>query len=346
MVREVGRWEALRTTLGVAAATAMARGAVALAVVLALWGCRVPAAEAEPNAPVGAVNRTLLQAPVVRIELLSVNGESVPEKALAASMETIGEYLAGRIEVVDRGGIERPALEEDGTLAGRMEWPSLDWAAVERGEIALEPVSERTTWYRAREREGDGEGGKGGRVVAIVTELMDGSRLAYPMAEPTTILVAAISLEDGGPWVTGYHHDLAGIGDDKGATFDYAACGSMVVLNGSVIRERSGPFVSETKLWEYTLTHEIGHALGVPASATHARVLPGRGTHCTRPECVMYAAADWRTVLSGLLHGWPLDFCEACAGELRSAVAAGLENAGADRAGAGTGSGVEAGLGR
>jgi len=78
---------------------------------------------------------------------------------------------------------------------------------------------------------------------------------------------------------------------------------------------------STRNLWEWTLTHAAGHVLGVPAKNSHVWVVPGLGPHCTRPECVMYTGVDWRVVLSGLLHGWLIDFCASCAGELADARA-------------------------
>jgi predicted Zn-dependent protease len=92
-----------------------------------------------------------------------------------------------------------------------------------------------------------------------------------------------------------------------------------VVLCRSAIKRRSNWFVSEAKLAQWTLTHEIGHVLDVPASNTHKWLVPGLGVHCTRPECVMYTGLDWRVVVTGVLKGWPMDFCELCRGELERA---------------------------
>jgi hypothetical protein len=93
----------------------------------------------------------------------------------------------------------------------------------------------------------------------------------------------------------------------------------IVVLQPQAIQRRSGLFVKREKLWEWTLTHEIGHVLGVPASNTHTWAVPGLGNHCTRPECVMYTGFDWRVLWTGIVRGWPMEFCGLCAEELREA---------------------------
>jgi hypothetical protein len=94
----------------------------------------------------------------------------------------------------------------------------------------------------------------------------------------------------------------------------------MVILLREGIINRSGFFVNRDKLWEWTINHEIGHILGVPASREHAWIVPCLGgNHCTHPECVMYTGFDWRVLWTGLVRGWPLDFCEHCSRELREA---------------------------
>jgi hypothetical protein len=94
----------------------------------------------------------------------------------------------------------------------------------------------------------------------------------------------------------------------------------IVVLHDEAIARRSGLFVKREKLYEWTLTHEIGHALGVPAANSHTWVVPGLGgNHCTHPECVMYTGFDWRVLWTGIVRGWPIDFCRQCTEELRQA---------------------------
>lgn len=127
--------------------------------------------------------------------------------------------------------------------------------------------------------------------------------------EPGTILVAPI----GGVGVTGYQ-TWSGGGEGEPARTP------IVVVLPETIARRAGFFVKSDSLWEWTISHEIGHVLGVPASNSHAWVVPGLGgNHCTHPECVMYTGFDWRVLWTGIVRGWPMEFCAVCTGELEAA---------------------------
>src|SRR5690606_19379413 len=101
--------------------------------------------------------------------------------------------------------------------------------------------------------------------------------------EPTDILVVPAA----GDGVTGYLTWR----DDPALEGSRVA---VVVVHPEAIERVANPFVKAGKLLEWTLTHEIGHALGVPASHEHMWIVPGLGGHhCTHPECVMYTGFDW-----------------------------------------------------
>ncbi|MDX2131457.1 MAG: hypothetical protein SFY69_05355 [Planctomycetota bacterium] len=129
---------------------------------------------------------------------------------------------------------------------------------------------------------------------------------------PTTVLVVPAS----GAWVTGYATSRGEGEPGRGRR-------AVVVVMPEGIARRSGFFVRPSKLWEWTLVHEMGHVLGVPASSSHAWDVEGLGVHCTNPGCVMYTGFDWRVLWTGIVRGWPLEFCEDCARELREAGEAG-----------------------
>jgi hypothetical protein len=125
---------------------------------------------------------------------------------------------------------------------------------------------------------------------------------------PTTVLVVPVS----GRGVTGY---CAWRGEGEPGRGKAA----VVVVLPESMRARSNWFVREDRLWEWTLTHELGHVLGVPADASHAWRVPNLGVHCTDSACVMYTGFDWRVLWTGIVKGWPMDFCGRCRGEVERA---------------------------
>jgi hypothetical protein len=142
----------------------------------------------------------------------------------------------------------------------------------------------------------------------VLSRILDELGRQRPL-EPGTVLVVPV----GGVGVTGY---LSWRGDQR----EGAGQTPIVVLKPETVAHRSGLFVSAAKLSEWTLTHELGHVLNVPASNTHAWIVPGLGgNHCTHPECVMYTGFDWRVLWTGIVRGWPMDFCELCSAEIRAA---------------------------
>ena len=82
----------------------------------------------------------------------------------------------------------------------------------------------------------------------------------------------------------------------------------LIVLYGAVI--------GGDRTWEIVLTHEFGHALGIPWKKTHKWA----SNHCTYPTCVMYPRADFRSVWSAIVHlGLYDDYCRICTLELQEA---------------------------
>ena len=95
-----------------------------------------------------------------------------------------------------------------------------------------------------------------------------------------------------------------------------------VHLNKRKLERLAGPILRK-KAWELVMTHELGHAMGVPQDAGH-----DDGTsHCTNPRCVMYRCVDAKSLTAALFHGLPLDFCPQCQAELTSAPLPGLQTA-------------------
>lgn len=73
-------------------------------------------------------------------------------------------------------------------------------------------------------------------------------------------------------------------------------------------------------LWSFVLTHELTHALHVPARPWHG----WRAGHCTRPDCVLYPGLDVRSAWMTLRNlRRPRHACNWCADEVRAAMAEG-----------------------
>lgn len=262
-------------------------------------GCAVPPARPDPDASSGRVAAAQLNAPAFRLHLLEVGGATIPPAAIEGAVRTLQPYFAGPIQVIRHA----PTA-------------AFDWDA---GPF---PVREDGRFLTAADLGPDGERRLASPVdgllgIAGIPQVDDGveSMRILPLIEPGVALVCIMPGPSEGRGVTGYA-TLAARHPDR------AMHTGAVVLQDSVIRARSNWFISRTKLYQWTLTHELGHVLGVPADRSHIRTVPGLGgNHCTHPECVMYTGVDWRIVVSGLLHGWPMDLCAVCQDELRSARA-------------------------
>lgn len=285
----------------------MRHGAVLLAVVLAAWagGCSVSPRAADPAFGDREVNAELINTPVIRVEVLRVNDAWMPGNALERSLRYIEGLIAGQFEIVDRGVV---LLQEDadGRLSKPFSWPLMeDGRAVSPEDFGADRV------FRLSHAEGGVQG-------AVLVDYSGGEVKMEPLAAPGTVLMVVMPRDYAAGGVTGYHRSLARL-DEAGEVV--SGGGSMIVLQRRAIVEKSGGLVERSKLWEWTITHELGHALRVPAQAERMWSGPHPGAHCTRPECVMYAAADWRSVMSGLVNGWPLRFCGPCEGEIGAARA-------------------------
>lgn len=273
-----------------------------LVMALGLSACAAPPRPADLTLPSGAVRREFFEVEV-RVHRYSARGARVPDEAFAHAVATLERHLGRGVRVVDHGEMDS-GWGVDGPIA-----PILDGGR----PIGAAEIAGRGGRYLVAE----GAGVLGAIDQRVIAGYEESPTRALVLVEPGTILVVELPGPEGGAGVTGYATALA-----------VAAGGSterrtgVVVLSRSAIARRSGLFVSESRLAQWTLTHEIGHVLGVPASNTHIWKVPGLGPHCTHPECVMYTGLDWRVVVTGLLTGWPLDYCERCAAELGEARAA------------------------
>lgn len=260
-------------------------------------GCAVPPASPDPNAESGKVAIAQLNAPAFRLHIIETGDATLPPKALERTLRTLQAYLAGPIEV-----IHHPPIAAPDRSAGP--FPILDGDRIVTSADLPESGPYRLASPNA------------GLIGAIGLPTFDGETeftSLLPLIEPGVALVAVTPGPDDGRGVTGY-------ATRAGRDPDQAMIRGLVVMHDSVIQRRSNWFMPRSKLYQWTLTHELGHVLGVPADRTHIRYVQGLGGgHCTHPECVMYTGVDWRIVVSGLLHGWPMNFCEVCQEELRSA---------------------------
>jgi hypothetical protein len=205
----------------------------------------------------------------------------------------------GDIRLIDAGEWDFPA-DARGSLIEPFHWPlSLAHAGPPANRVDLAPNEK---WYTEDAQ---------GRRLTLTTTLADGRRRTLPFVRPNEILIAIIPSEQ--EKMNGW---CIGVPVDDGKPGIHLSW-SLIVLQADTINRHAGWFVDREKLWEQVIFHELGHALGVPANADHAWKGPAWGLHCTHPQCAMYPAVDWRSLLSGLLHGWPLDFCEKCRAELK-----------------------------
>jgi hypothetical protein len=266
-------------------------------VLLCVAGCAAPPHPADATLTSSEIRADLFTAPQVRLHRYSAAGARIPDAAFTEAVATIERHLGRGIEVIDHGE-QAGGWSADGPTApiqdgGRA--VSVSDVAAAGGRYTLAAADHGIVGVADRSSLPGHEG--------------EPSRL-LPLAEDGTIIVVEWPGTEDGGGVTGFTSMLV-IGSELKP--------GVVVLCRSAIHRRSNWFVSESKLTRWTLTHEIGHVLGVPASSTHKWIVPGLGVHCTHPECVMYTGVDWRVVVTGLLKGWPLDFCDPCKAELERA---------------------------
>jgi len=244
------------------------------------------------------VDRDLVASETIVIELLRLNDAEIPAAPLARAIARIESHVRGRVIVVDRGRV--PASYDDDGEVVALRWPAgprdpVAGYLVERdggvvGFMHSEPdaTSERT-------------------VDDLLLPLLDANALSITVAdrEPTTPKAAGLVTP------TLVRASPAAPAASRGVRF---ARRSVELFEPRVRSRTNWSFIPHDEFWEWLIVHELGHALGVPAAAE--RIYQVGGDHCIRPDCVMYSPADWRMVLQILLHGWSLDFCEACAAEL------------------------------
>lgn len=258
-------------------------------------GCAAPARPGEPALGNTAPPRSNFAAPEFRLHILEVSGAAIPPDALDHSARTLARHLGRPVHIIRHDPLNLP----EGTRLST--FPIIDdgrlVAAEELARLGGKPLLISS----------GGDGFLGG--VGVARE--DDSVWMLPYIEPGTALVVVQPGPERG--VTGFSTWAAV------APTGEARVG-IVVLHERVIDHRSSWLVSRTKVFEWTLTHELGHVLGVPASSSHCWSVPRLpGRHCTHPECVMYTGLDWRVVVTGILRGWPLDYCTRCSAELDAA---------------------------
>ncbi len=273
----------------------------ALCCTLLLTSCAVPPREADPSLRPTGVRDDFFRAPTVRLHIYTTNDAAIPPEALRRSLATVERHLGRPIEVIDHGS-RTIELDEHGELLRDPVIPFEDGAG---NPIPLPPGGGAVVPLTVPDRCVNG---------CVGIDTFDGTTmgvLVRPAVDDAVIVLSCVPGPPDGVGVTGYATPIP-VGPAGKLRV------GMVVLHASVIDAHSNWFVDCDKLYEWTLTHEIGHVLGIPADASHTWLTPGRGQHCTHPECVMYTGLDWRVVVSGLLHGWPLDYCDVCAAELAS----------------------------
>lgn len=301
-LREPARRPSLRAAL-----------AIVLLLPLLLPACRVPSRR--PGIAAGEVpillpvDGDLVHAEEIIVEILRLNGATIPDAALARALHRLERHVGGRISIVDRGSVPC-RYDEDGYPAA-LHWPA-SHADPETGERL--PV-DRPRWFT------HADGGVIG-LYAGSAETGDGTTdLLMPILRANAI---AILVHDHVP----AHTKASGFttmapqpvlhASSSPDAIEWALRHREIHLFQPRIRGRIRlPFVSRDTYWEWIIFHEIGHCLRVPSAPDRTYVR--NGPHCIRPDCVMYSPADWRMVMQIILHGWSLDFCEACAAELAEA---------------------------
>jgi hypothetical protein len=229
--------------------------------------------------------------------VIGVNGAQIPDTALAHSAATLSKHLGRPVLIIKHPPITYPpeALADDPAT-----FPVFDRgrpiADIDLRDLGSSPYLLQNPCH--------------GLLGVVGAPQPSGYIFPMPYVEPAVALVVV---------APGTPAGVTGLTTGAAVAPDGARQPTMIFLRDAAIRRQSNMFVPRTKLYQWTLTHELGHVMGVPASSTHKWPVPGLGPHCTHPECVMYTGLDWRVVASGLLRGWPLDFCPECAAELAAA---------------------------
>lgn len=261
-----------------------------------LGACAAPPRPGDASSESRPVRAEHFRAPMFRVHYASHGGARVPRPALIAALTTIQRHLGRPVELIDHGDI--PALSGE-------RW-STDFPVYDHGAMIASEAAAMAPEVRRLASPRDGIVG------AVGVPTIDQWVRIMPVAEPGTAFIMSLPGPEDGIGHTGYATSIA--------RPDRTTASGLVVLHRSVIDRRSNLFVSREKLYQWTITHELGHVLGVPADNSHIWDVPGIGAgHCTHPECVMYTGFDWRVLVTGLLRGWPMDFCRLCAAELAAA---------------------------
>lgn len=289
----------------------------AICAALACVACSVAPHAPEPVDSFGlggprGVRSDFIEAPQLRITRLSVNGRALSERTWERVLTRLRRELRGEIALDEAAALALSA-GADGTLAAPFEWPTHRPEELASGAIVRRELVPGT-WF---------EYARGAEVIALETVTQDGAFARTPVVEAQRVLVAIVPRDPASPRIVGLHERLKRL--ESGLLHD---SGSLIVIQSDALAARSNWFVSRAQLEEHVLMHEFAHALGVPVDPDRTWRGPHRGAHCTRPECVLYPALDWRSLLSGLFNGWPLELCEACRGELAQARAAAVSRQG------------------
>lgn len=281
---------------------AVAARVLLVACLALVCACRVPPRSPYEDPEVirlqpRGVDRDLVASEAIVIELLRLNDAGIPAAPLAKALERIEAHVRGRVVVVDRGRV--PARYDDEGEIVALRWPA----------GPSEPVA---GYFVERD----------GGVVGLMTSRRDerGDDLLLPLLDANAITLVVADRAPASPRAVGIARTTlvraapAAPASSSGVRF---ATRSVELFEPRVRSRTNWAFIPHDAFWEWLIVHELGHALRVPAAAE--RIYEVGGAHCIRPDCVMYSPADWRMVLQILLHGWPLDFCAACAAELAEA---------------------------
>lgn len=272
-------------------------------------GCRVPPRAGDPTLPERSVNRELLIGAKIYVHIAELGDARLPIRALDQSLATLKRHLHRPIEVVRHPPIAVDQPESD-DIELAAEFPVFDGdRLITRADFSPKSsVGPPLRELRLRESKA---GLLGVACLQEVSADHPGWSRLQPIVEPSAILVMAVPGNRSGSGHTGWTTSVL--------TDDLTSRRGLVVLRQSAIERHASLMVPAERLWTWTLTHELGHVLGIPVGNEHSCVVRGYGgIHCTRPECVMSTGVDWRTVVSGVLRGWPLDYCDSCSAEIAS----------------------------
>lgn len=159
-----------------------------------------------------------------------------------------------------------------------------------------------------------------GQYVAGEVMVTEWAHLSYPTDDDGRIDWFTVRSDDVPPSPSdvalAFGPDVAGV--NRGVFTLFEDGWQQIIFNVAGIEGTANILLSERRVWEIVLVHELGHVLGVPADSSHI----WREGHCTDPTCVIYPTIDWRSVIAGIAHGGPPDdLCEKCRTELARAAA-------------------------